>query len=243
MLSHDSRLRCDMVDMYYALYGTKRPPGMVSSELSAMFRPQKVSTATTTSTNSTITPSAAPLKVKAENKMRVPSPIEEKPLHILDIVEVPDEPLISVDDAHSSESGVLLLLEDVASRGAVNDVKPVPLFGNAAAIQVKSESDGSNSRQTIKEEIIDVDELDKDGPPVAKKPKTDYGSDNSASLPGIAAGGSTGPVGFEPGMFKQDDGAAEVTATGSGKTKGDSAQKVTRRFSFNRYSLTVSFVL
>lgn len=34
------------------------------------------------------------------------------------------------------------------------------------------------------------------------KVKTEYYSDNSASLPGIM--GTQGPVGFEPGMFKKD---------------------------------------
>lgn len=33
--------------------------------------------------------------------------------------------------------------------------------------------------------------------------KTEFCSDNSVSLPGIL--GSSGPVGFEPGMFKHDD--------------------------------------
>lgn len=33
--------------------------------------------------------------------------------------------------------------------------------------------------------------------------KTDYFSDNSASLPGIS--GSGGPIGFEPGMFNKQD--------------------------------------
>lgn len=34
------------------------------------------------------------------------------------------------------------------------------------------------------------------------KVKSEYYSDNSASLPGIM--GTAGPVGFEPGMFKKD---------------------------------------
>lgn len=43
-LSHDTRLRCDMVDFYYSLYGTKRPLCLPStnSELSALYKPQKV---------------------------------------------------------------------------------------------------------------------------------------------------------------------------------------------------------
>lgn len=232
MLSHDARLRCDMVDLYYALYGSKRPPGMVSSELSAMFRPQKVTTSQTTSTSSVSTFGQA--KIKTEAKTSSSSPIEEKPLHITDTMDMPYEQLVSVDDSASRESGVNLLPADVG------DGQPTQLFSNAdmslatgTSIQFKSEPNGSNSRQ-IKEEIIDVDELDnKDEPPLAKKMKTDFHSDNSASLPGLAgtAGATTGPVGFEPGMFKQeDDSTMAETAlsivTGSSKTKGDSTQKV-----------------
>lgn len=70
---------------------------------------------------------------------------------------------------------------------------------------------------TIKHEMIDKDDHqhdlnmdfmhnENDGdsrPPEAKKIKTDYGSDNSVSLPGMSGG--SGPIGFEPGMFKSED--------------------------------------
>lgn len=82
----------------------------------------------------------------------------------------------------------------------------------------------------MQEEIIDVDELDKEQelfqPPENKKQKTEFCSDNSASLPGMV--GDTGPVGFEPGMFKQED-ENSIEATGSGggsKSKSDNGQKV-----------------
>lgn len=52
-------------------------------------------------------------------------------------------------------------------------------------------------------------------PPEAKKIKTEFCSDNSVSLPGILPGG-TGPVGFEPGMFKNDD---ESSSHSRGKSK------------------------
>lgn len=48
------------------------------------------------------------------------------------------------------------------------------------------------------------------------KVKSEYYSDNSASLPGIM--GTAGPVGFEPGMFKKE---AEEH-----KPKSDSTNKV-----------------
>lgn len=59
-----------MVDLYYALYGNKRPLCLPSAELSAMFKPQKVQ------------------PVQAEIKTRAPSPIDEKPIDIIDIVPI-----------------------------------------------------------------------------------------------------------------------------------------------------------
>lgn len=51
----------------------------------------------------------------------------------------------------------------------------------------------------------DTSEFDTDHrQPDAKRVKTDFCSDNSVSLPGILPG-SSGPVGFEPGMFRNDD--------------------------------------
>lgn len=57
-----------MVDLYYALYGNKRPMCLPTPELSAMFKPQKVQ------------------PVQAEIKTRAPSPIDEKPIDIIDTV-------------------------------------------------------------------------------------------------------------------------------------------------------------
>jgi transcription initiation factor TFIID subunit 2 len=41
-LSHDTRLRCDVVDLYYAFYGTKEPSAQKNPELAALYQPQKV---------------------------------------------------------------------------------------------------------------------------------------------------------------------------------------------------------
>lgn len=80
LLSHDSRLRCDMVDLYYALYGNKRPMCLPTPELSAMFKPPKVQ------------------PVQAEIKTRAPSPIDEKPIDIVDVV--PIEAAIEVQESN-----------------------------------------------------------------------------------------------------------------------------------------------
>ncbi|GJQ75752.1 putative zinc ion binding protein [Trypoxylus dichotomus] len=42
MLSHDSKLRCDFVDLYYKLYGLKRPTCLPIPELAGILKPQKV---------------------------------------------------------------------------------------------------------------------------------------------------------------------------------------------------------
>ncbi len=42
MLSHDTRLRCDLVDVYYTLYGSKRPVCLPIPELAGLMHPQKV---------------------------------------------------------------------------------------------------------------------------------------------------------------------------------------------------------
>lgn len=52
--------------------------------------------------------------------------------------------------------------------------------------------------------------------------KTEFCSDNSVSLPGIIPG-STGPVGFEPGMFKNED---ENSSHSHTKSKSDKDKSI-----------------
>lgn len=42
MLSHDAKLRCDLVDLYYTLYGTKRPVCLPIPELALITKPRKI---------------------------------------------------------------------------------------------------------------------------------------------------------------------------------------------------------
>lgn len=44
MLSHDTRMRCSLVDLYYVLYGKRRPVCIPIPELAALLKPQKVDT-------------------------------------------------------------------------------------------------------------------------------------------------------------------------------------------------------
>lgn len=41
MLSHDSRLRCELVDLYYTLYGTRKPTCLPIPELAGVLNLQK----------------------------------------------------------------------------------------------------------------------------------------------------------------------------------------------------------
>lgn len=42
MLSHDTRLRCDLVDLYFTLYGNRRPVCLPIPELANILKPQKI---------------------------------------------------------------------------------------------------------------------------------------------------------------------------------------------------------
>lgn len=39
-MSYDSRLRCDFVDLYFTLYGTRRPNCTPTPELSGLLKPK-----------------------------------------------------------------------------------------------------------------------------------------------------------------------------------------------------------
>lgn len=39
-MSYDSRLRCDFVDLYFTLYGTRRPNCTPAPELAGLFKPK-----------------------------------------------------------------------------------------------------------------------------------------------------------------------------------------------------------
>jgi len=41
MLSHDAKLRCDLVDLYYTLYGTKVPFCLPIPEIATIIKPRK----------------------------------------------------------------------------------------------------------------------------------------------------------------------------------------------------------
>lgn len=157
MLSHDTRLRCDLVDLYYKLYGVKHPTCIPIPGLAGILKPQKVHNFVEEELRRPqYDPKPIP-KLKEERLTQVaPMEIKEEPTDVWEtrtIIKQP--PAATLDEVCVTETKIVTYI-------------------------------GGNSVS-----------------------KQEYFSDNSVSLPGM---GQTGPVGFEPGMFKKE---------GDGKHKGD----------------------
>ncbi|CAD6216069.1 GSCOCG00011268001-RA-CDS [Cotesia congregata] len=156
MLSQDSKLRCDFVDLYYTLYRSKRPLCLPIPELAGLLKPKKV---------------------EPENdESRIVKTPAVKPMQ--EIVELDPPSVIPSIKRKSSPA--------------------------------KETALGISAPENVPEpKRAKITEVSEDG-----KVKSQYYSDNSASLPGLTGAPPAGPVGFEPGMFKKD--------SDDHKTKGES---------------------
>uniref|UniRef100_A0A8D8N598 Transcription initiation factor TFIID subunit 2 n=5 Tax=Culex pipiens TaxID=7175 RepID=A0A8D8N598_CULPI len=233
LLSHDTRLRCDMVDLYYTLYGTRVPNCLPNPELASILKPQKLASSFAAVANRERTDSERErdqlaeieLESMSQKRQRSLSPLDVKPLDLIDIG--PTELLIpSIRSREGSPMGVgeeeirdEIILETVDSN-------------------IKTEIVEMVDRQSdLKEEIVDLDDQNSitmvsTEPPPVKKSKTDFYSDNSISLPGITPSSSsvTGPTGFEPGMFGSSSKSSEtvvpaVASEPSVSSKSDGSKK------------------
>ncbi|EZA62441.1 Transcription initiation factor TFIID subunit [Ooceraea biroi] len=169
MLSHDAKLRCDLVDLYYTLYGTKIPLCLPIPELAAITKPRK----------------AGPPSPEREIK---PTPVQH---------------------ARQHES-----IDEVENPSVSNKRKASPNrdpSGPSNSVEHGPEAKRPKTANNHDERGIPI--------PGEGKVKSEYYSDNSASLPGIM--GTPGPVGFEPGMFKKE--------LEEHKSKGDSSNKNKKR--------------
>ncbi|CAH2011710.1 unnamed protein product [Acanthoscelides obtectus] len=201
MLSHDSRLRCDFVDLYYTLYGNKRPFCIPLSELSGIMNLNKFDP------SSKKVPRLAPAAPKQQQQQQQPAQQQQPPALIStatsgsnsgNIVEIKKEPesLRITPPKETSAVPPPIILDTVE---CVNDVEIV-------ASEVKTE---------VKDEVMDIEV----GSPGVKQ---EYFSDNSVSLPGL---GQVGPVGFEPGMFKKEDERQKTASPGKVKKKKKDKKK------------------
>uniref|UniRef100_A0A336MKX7 Transcription initiation factor TFIID subunit 2 n=1 Tax=Culicoides sonorensis TaxID=179676 RepID=A0A336MKX7_CULSO len=145
--SNDTRLRCDMVDMYYALYGTKRPSCMVmeNDELAKMYRPQKVSTPV-----ESIVPLKPSVEVEEDVKVKSEEVIEETVVPIDKVQDILVEPpKMEIEELQGAD---IIPLDEPMVIG--EELIAQPSQGPVPVIQ-------------------------------EKKPKMEYFSENSVSLPGV----------------------------------------------------------
>ncbi|XP_058805308.1 transcription initiation factor TFIID subunit 2 [Phymastichus coffea] len=165
MLSHDPKLRCDLVDLYYTLYGSKTPLCLPIPELAMLTKPKRVA------------PAVSPEK---------------------DVSHLPPIPHVKPEPSNEVEVNNTVTNKRKASPAReVSNSTVAPEYSLDTKRQKIHSDDQSTSNNT------------------EGKAKSEYYSDNSASLPGIM--GTNGPVGFEPGMFKKEG--------EEGKVKGDAVNK------------------
>nr|CAD7424617.1 unnamed protein product [Timema monikensis] len=232
MLSYDSQLRCDIVDLYYTLYGSRRPVCLPIPEIIAILS-----------------------SLKPEKRERV-SPVDDKEsiTHIVPFVsggfdtDVPSNPTTSgslkrkassplmretevlTDDNNLGLVTVEIVAGDEGSKVRVKEmsVTPTPLTSYQApnvappttlAVQttittVTTTTITATTTTTVQGTTMSDGQV-----------KSEYFSDNSASLPGIM--GTHGPVGFEPGMFRKE-GDADTVAHAK-HHKSDSISKLKKK--------------
>ncbi|KYQ58343.1 Transcription initiation factor TFIID subunit 2 [Trachymyrmex zeteki] len=165
MLSHDAKLRCDLVDLYYSLYGVRVPFCLPIPEIATIMKPKK----------------AGPPSPEREVKV---APVQ----HVKhESIEEPIENL------------------PVGNKRKLSPNRDPPVSSNP----VEHGPEQKRQKTNIDERGIPV--------PSEGKVKSEYYSDNSASLPGIM--GTPGPVGFEPGMFKKDSEEHKPKNDSSNKNK------------------------
>lgn len=156
-LSHDTRLRCDMVDLYYALYGTKEPSSVKNPELAALYQPQKE---TETS--------------REENEMKIELD-DQLAVDVKDIVPGP-----SVDGDYKSIEVITETIEErVFKQDVEEEILTIETQGDELEMKMEPEAYEIIDKTPLAE-VVDFGEG-----PSKKRIKLDYTSDNSQSQPSI----------------------------------------------------------
>lgn len=234
LAAYDSKLRCNLVDLYYILYGVKKP----NKEMSEMLRAHKHATAGL---------SAIPRLPKTEVKRELPSthgddeedPNKELNSYLLD-KPVPVEPLMGTKrkliEYEGGDGDIFGVGESGGPGGNSAQQLTTTLKTETLDEVVIGESVGHNTKSVTQMTINTSTTLTATGGgsmsihqhQEVKKLKTEsYYSDNSTSLPGMAphaAGGAHHPTGFEPGMFQSHEERMRLKAE---KVSGDGVVVVT----------------
>ncbi|KAL4703454.1 hypothetical protein ACJJTC_010774 [Scirpophaga incertulas] len=156
-LSNDARLRCDLVDLYYTLYGPKKPICVPLPEIQALMKQ---------------------MHHKERDREREKEKERQKELDIKPAIKLEADEIKMETEIGPVQSLVMPPL--VVDRR--DDLLPVPI--------------SSIKEEDVKVEVMHsiITDLTED--------KREFISDNAVALPGIP--GTSGPIGFEPGMFRHD---------------------------------------
>lgn len=165
-LSHDTRLRCDMVDLYYAFFGIKEPSAVKNPELAALYQPQKVESESRDEHNN--------LKIELDEQ------------NVIDVKDIVPEPNIE-GDFKSIEIETETIEDHRVFKEDFED-DPVILFTtpDADELVMKMEADVFEiTEPKIEPKKFHTIEVDAGEGPSKKKIKVDYTSDNSQSQPSL----------------------------------------------------------
>ncbi|CAO1304154.1 unnamed protein product [Diamesa hyperborea] len=196
-LSHDTRLRCDLVDLYYALYGTKEPHIMKSTELASLYQPQRVE---------------EPEEIKEE--LETKTEVDDQMMELVSQSFQKSRPITpNIEDDYKSIEIVTETVEETTFKDEKEDLMIIDeTLHMSEEITMKLEVDdyktvemNSYFEQKTIEGIIDVTADIDVGEPANKRIKVDYNSDNSQSQPSIdmAEFGVDGEIKSEAGGSKK----------------------------------------
>lgn len=176
MLSHDTKLRCDLVDLYYTLYGNKRPVCLPIPELAGVMKPQKIHAPSPAGPEAKRIKTLPPVRGNIE-PTKPNSPITIK-TEAADVIVLDNNIGIDMEIIVEDKNKIIKVNQSIFYR-----YRYYIMYFQEEPIEIKDDP-----IQIIPKPIV---------------PKQEYFSDNSVSLPGIM--GQSGPIGFEPGMFKTKD--------------------------------------
>lgn len=185
-LSHDTKLRCDLVDLYYALYGTKRPlclPKIDDYDDNIEKRPPSIATIG---------------RIKKITQQDTQDKDESKKLN----KTIDNNNIIGGGGVNNNNNDDIVELDgtDGCNNAKRKATSPIILQSQPGP----SSANDNNLPPTKKQKISNPpdEQRGQQSTTADGKVKSEYYSDNSASLPGLM--GIPGPVGFEPGMFKKE---------------------------------------
>lgn len=161
-LSHDTRLRCDMVDLYYALFGVKEPSSVKNPELAALYQPQKVES-----------------EGLDDPDMKNMIELDDQ---VVDIKDEASEPNIEGD--FKSIEIITETVEDREFKPEMDDqvVMIETQLEDELVMKIETEDFNIIEETMIEPKKVDVDAADG---PSKKRAKLEYASDNSQSQPSI----------------------------------------------------------